>query len=57
MFRTHMKRFACRDYGFECDFEVMGEDDAVKKFGEHSTLEHGIEYSKDVLAKIVERKR
>jgi len=52
-----MVRFACRDYGFECDFEIEGDAaDVIEKYGNHSTEEHGIEYSKESLMQFILRK-
>ena len=54
-----MVQLSCRDYGFECDFTVKGQDSSVivKEFGTHSNNEHGIEYSKEALMQIILRKR
>ncbi|MGI0102915.1 MAG: DUF1059 domain-containing protein [Nitrosotalea sp.] len=52
-----MTKLACRDYGFECSYQVEGEDDeAIMKFGEHSAETHGIEYSKGALMQVLRRK-
>jgi predicted small metal-binding protein len=53
-----MVRFSCRDYGFECNFVSEGEDaqEAIKKFGKHSSEEYGIEYSKEALTQFIVRK-
>lgn len=54
-----MVRLSCRDYGFECDFAVEGQNSnlIVEEFGTHSSNEHGIEYSKEALLQIILRKR
>lgn len=52
-----MAKFACADYGFECRYEVEGEEkDVVRKFMTHSSEEHGIEYSYDTLKQFLLRK-
>jgi predicted small metal-binding protein len=52
-----MAKFACADYGFECRYEVEGEEkDVVGKFMTHSSEEHGIEYSYDTLKQFLLRK-
>jgi len=51
------KKFIKHAYGFECDFVAESEDisDIIEKFGNHTTKEHGIEYSKEALMKFVQR--
>ena len=45
-----MSSLVCADYGYECDFEVKGNDSKViNEFRKHVLKEHGIDYSKDVL--------
>lgn len=52
-----MTKLCCRDYGFECDFEVEGDTEKViLEFGEHSNKIHGIEYSKEALMHFILRK-
>lgn len=52
-----MTKFACADYGFECAYEVDGEErDVVSKFMDHSYHEHGIEYSYGILKQFLLRK-
>ena len=52
-----MAKFACADYGFECRYEVEGEEkDVVSKFMQHSYEEHGIEYSYGSLKQFLLRK-
>ena len=52
-----MSSLICSDYGYECDFEVDGEDELViPQFGEHVHEEHGIEYSWEILMKVILRK-
>ena len=54
-----MAKLSCRDYGFECEFEAETGDasEMFEMFGRHTLDEHGIEYSKEALMKIVLRKR
>ena len=54
-----MAKFTCRDYGFECDFVVEGDDIAkvIEEYGKHSSDEHGIEYSKEALMQFILRKQ
>ena len=41
-----MVKITCRNYGFDCEFEVNGDNsETIKKFQKHSIDEHGIEYS------------
>lgn len=51
-------KFACRDYGFDCDFTVSGNDvkQVIDEYGKHSADEHGIEYSKEALMQFIIRK-
>ncbi len=52
-----MAKLVCKDYGYDCDFEV--EDDAVKvmeEFGKHTLEEHGIEYGRESLRQFILRK-
>lgn len=51
-------KFICRDYGFECDFVTQSTDvaGAIEEYSKHSTEEHGIEYSKEVLMQFIIRK-
>lgn len=53
-----MIKLSCRDYGFECDFNVEGSEvsDIIEKFGKHTENEHGIEYSKESLMQVIIRK-
>jgi predicted small metal-binding protein len=50
--------FVCRDYGFDCDFVVKGDDisKVIEEYSKHSTEEHGIEYSKEALMQFIIRK-
>ena len=53
-----MVKLRCKDYGFECNFHVEGEDpvQVIIDFGKHTDEEHGIEYSKESLMQIIMRK-
>ncbi len=49
-----MARAVCRDYGFDCDFEIEGDlEEVATKFGKHSSDEHGIDYAKETLMKFM----
>ena len=51
-----MIKLRCVDYGFECEFESVGNSDLViSEFGEHTCDEHGIEYSKEALMQFLMR--
>ena len=53
-----MVKLSCSHYGYDCDFEADGEAEfVIKKFGDHTLEEHGIEYSKEALMQIVLRTR
>ena len=51
-------KLSCKDYGFECNFEIEGDEPAevIQKFGKHTDEEHGIEYSKESLMQFIIRK-
>lgn len=51
-------KFVCRDYGFDCEFETVSTDvsGAIEEYSKHSSEEHGIEYSKEVLMQFIIRK-
>ncbi len=53
-----MVKLQCKDYGFECDFHVEGNDttQVILDFGKHTDEEHGIEYSKKSLMQFIMRK-
>ena len=51
-----MVQIRCNNYGFDCKFEVNGEDsDAINRFQKHSMVVHGIEYSTGTLNQIIIR--
>lgn len=51
-------KLSCKDYGFECNYEIEGDDasSVIEKFGKHTDIEHGIEYSKESLMHFIIRK-
>lgn len=50
-------KLTCRNYGFECDFEVEGDSSKViEEFGDHTLEEHGIECGKESLMQFILRK-
>ena len=52
-----MVKLRCNDYGFECDFEVDGdEDQVVAQFMQHNNEEHGIDYRKEAVKQFILRK-
>lgn len=53
-----MTTLICRDYGFECEYKIDGDEDkVVESFREHMETEHGIEYSKEAIMQFVLRKQ
>jgi len=46
-----MVRLRCRDHGFDCDFEVEGDDisKVIERFGNHTSIKHGKKYEKESL--------
>ena len=52
-----MVKLRCGDYGFECGFEVDGDEDyVVEQFMQHSYGEHGIDYRKEAVRQFILRK-
>jgi len=45
-----MARLRCRDHGFDCDFEVEGDDisKVIERFGNHTLIKHGKKYEKRI---------
>ena len=45
-----MVKLQCKDYGFECDFSVEGNDISkiINDFGKHTEEEHGLNTLKKV---------
>jgi predicted small metal-binding protein len=51
-----MGKISCKNYGFDCKFEVdSSESNAINRFQKHSMVVHGIEYSSGTLSQIVMR--
>ena len=50
-----MPKLCCKNYGFDCDFEVEGEDlpNLSKVFGNHTALEHRKRYEKESLVQFI----
>ncbi len=53
-----MAKLCCVDYGFECAFAAESGDVSkmIDDFAKHTSDEHGIEYSKEVLMRFMLRK-
>ncbi len=53
-----MAKLCCVDYGFECAFKAESDDASkmIEAFAKHTSDEHGIEYSKEVLMQFMLRK-
>jgi len=53
-----MAKLCCVDYGFECAFAAESDDVSkmIDEFAKHTSDQHGIEYSKDVLMRFMLRK-
>ena len=51
-------RLACKDYGFECSFEIGGNDPkrVMAQFQKHSLQHHHIEYSEGAMLQLVIQK-
>ena len=53
-----MPKLKCIDYGFECDFQVEGEQEKViEDFRTHTEEVHGIDYSKEAVMQFLLRKQ
>jgi len=51
-----MVKISCSNYGFDCEFESSGNNSIViEKYQKHSTDEHCIEYSVEVLEQFLIR--
>ena len=51
-------KLTCRDYGYDCDFEVEGGmEHVLEHFGKHTNDEHGIEYSHEALTQFLVRQQ
>jgi len=53
-----MAKLCCVDYGFECAFAAESDDASkmIDDFAKHTSDQHGIEYSKEVLMQFMLRK-
>ena len=53
-----MAKLCCVDYGFECAFAAESDDASkmIDDFAKHTSDQHGIEYSKEVLMRFMLRK-
>ena len=53
-----MAKLCCVDYGFECAFAAESDDVSkmIDDFAKHTSDQHGIEYSKEVLMRFMLRK-
>jgi predicted small metal-binding protein len=51
-------KLVCRDYGFECGFEISGNKSLtlIKKLRDHFENEHGIDYSVDAIIQMLVNK-
>ena len=53
-----MSKLKCNDYGFQCDFEVEGEQEKViEDFRPHTENVHGIDYSVEAVKQFLLRKQ
>ena len=53
-----MTRLVCKDYGFDCSYEIEGEVELViDEYRKHSDKEHGIEYSTEALTQVILRQQ
>ncbi|MDA0756058.1 MAG: DUF1059 domain-containing protein [Crenarchaeota archaeon] len=53
-----MTKIICRDYGFECSFEIEGKvEHVIDEYRKHSDEEHGIEYSVETLTQVILRQQ
>ena len=51
-----MVKFSCHNYGFDCSFEINGDDDyVIEKYQKHSFDIHGIDYSTEALNNFILR--
>jgi predicted small metal-binding protein len=53
-----MAKLCCVDYGFECAFASESDNvsEMIEHFAKHTSDQHGIEYSKEVLMQFMLRK-
>ena len=53
-----MTKLSCKNYGFDCDFQIEGEiSKVISEFGKHTLEEHGIDYGPEPLMQFILRKR
>ena len=53
-----MSKLTCMDYGFDCPYAIEGGvEHVIEEFGKHTTEEHGIEYSTEVLTQFILRQQ
>jgi len=51
-----MVEISCYNYGFDCKFKVNGNtSEVIEEYQKHSIDEHGIEYSIEVLTRLLLR--
>ncbi len=51
-----MVKITCANYGFECKFEIIGNNsEVIEKYQKHSNDVHGIEHSTEALEQLVMR--
>ena len=51
-------KLACKDYGFECEYEAEGESGQkmIEQLRAHFEEEHGIDYSSEFLIQMIMNK-
>ena len=53
-----MAKLVCKDYGFDCPYEIDGEvEHVIDEYRKHSDMEHGIEYSTEALTQVILRQQ
>ena len=52
---NYMAKLKCRDYGFDCNFEIEDHDvtKLIENFGNHTALEHGKKFEKESLMQFI----
>ncbi|MFQ5573992.1 MAG: DUF1059 domain-containing protein [Nitrosopumilaceae archaeon] len=50
-----MAKLRCKDYGYDCDFEAVGEDlqKVMEVFGNLTSLAHGVKHEKESLMQFI----
>ena len=53
-----MSKLVCKDYGFECSFEIISNDikKIINEFQKHTSEEHHIEYSDGAILQLIFQK-